>query len=584
MIPKQKHIKSRDFFLLALAGITIAILINNLAFAQEPLRLEPGGRPGEKRPPLIEEEPPKPPPTLILPPPSPPKEEIPGELPLERVYIKKIIVTGSTVFSEKDLAKVTAPYENRELTNEDLEALRKDLTFFYINNGYITSGAIIPDQNVIDGVISLKIIEGELKNIEIEKNKWLRDSFYRKRIALGAEPPLKIDNLQKRLSILQEDPRIQRLNAELKPGAKRGESDLKVTVEEKIPIKFWTGYDNYISDSVGGEQVQATGAILSLTESGDILSVTYGRADGLNPKIDAWYSLPFTARDTTLTLRYRKNSYDLVREEFEDLDIETDTDIYSIRLRHPIYKSLNHEVALALIGEHQKQETTLLDIPFSFEPGSEDGETKVTALRFEQEWTYRTQTQVIAANSRFSKGIDALDATKREPGIPDGEFFAWLGQFQWARRFKPLDTQLIFRSYLQFTDDPLVSLEQFAVGGRYTVRGYPENFFVRDKAVVASLESRISLIRDKPWADYIQVAPFFDYGWAENEDFPTPPGTNNIYSIGVGLRWSATLFPKLRLKPQFEVYWGHQLKDVDTDVDNKLQDKGISLQFAISVF
>ncbi|MFH1699656.1 MAG: ShlB/FhaC/HecB family hemolysin secretion/activation protein [Candidatus Zixiibacteriota bacterium] len=533
---------------------------------------------------MIEEKPPGPPPKLILPLPSPPPQKKPGELPFERVYIRKIIVTGSTVFSDEELAKVTAPYENRELTSENLEVLRKDLTLFYITKGYITSGAVIPDQTVVDGVISLHIIEGELKNIEIEDNKYLRDSYYKKRIALGAGPPVKIENLQKRLRILQEDPRIQRINAELKPGVKRGESDLNLVVEEKIPLKFWAGYDNYISDSVGGEQVQLTGEALSLTGNGDILSFTWGQAEGLKPKIDAWYSFPFTARDITLSLRYRKNDFDLVREAFEDLDIETDTDIYSIALRYPIYRSLSQEFALSLIGEHAKQKTTLLDNPFSFEPGEVDGEVKVTPLRFAQEWMYRTQKQVIAARSRFSLGIDALDATTRITGLPDGEFFLWLGQFQWARRFKPLDTQLIFRTLLQFSADPLISLEQAAVGGRYTVRGYPENFFVRDNAVVASFESRISLIRDKPWADYLQVVPFFDWGWAKNTDFPTPSGPRNIYSIGVGLRWAATFFPSLRLRPQFEIYYGYKLRDVDIDIENNMQDKGISFQFAVSAF
>ncbi|MGV7224002.1 MAG: ShlB/FhaC/HecB family hemolysin secretion/activation protein [Nitrospinales bacterium] len=582
---KPKHIKLQgNNFLLVFAGLIIAIFACNSAFAQEALRLEPSGQPGDKRPPLIEEKSPGPPPSLELPPPLSPKEKVPGTLPLESVFIRKITVTGGTVFSEQDLAEITALYENRKLTNEDLEELRRNLTLLYIHKGYITSGAIIPDQTVYDGEINLQIIEGRLQNIKIEKNKYLRDSFYKKRIVLDAGPPVKIENLQQRLRILQEDPRIRRLNAELKPGVKLGENDLNLTVDEKIPLTFWSGYNNYISDSVGGDQILVTGAHLSLTGNGDILSFTWGDAEGMKPKIDAYYLLPLSARDLTLSLRYRKNDFDLVREQFRDLNIETDTDIYSIVLRYPIYRSLNQEFALSLIGEHEKQKTTLLDHPFSFEPGAVDGEVNVTPLRFAQEWTYRAQNQVIAARSRFSLGTNAFDATTRESGIPDSKFFAWQGQFQWVRRFKPLDTQLIFRNYLQFSADPLVSLEQFTVGGRYTVRGYPENFFVRDNGAVASLEARISLIRDKPWADYIQVVPFFDWGWAENTDFPTPPGPRTIYSIGVGMRWAVTFSPPIRLRPEFEIYWGYRLRDFDIDVENNLQDQGISLQFVIASF
>ena len=169
--------------------------------------------------------------------------------------------------------------------------------------------------------------------------------------------------------------------------------------------------------------------------------------------------------------------------------------------------------------------------------------------------------------------------------LPDGEFFKWQGQFQWARRFKPLDAQLIFRSLFQWSGDPLVSLEQIAVGGRYTVRGYPENYYVRDQAFIWSLESRIPIVRNRSWADYIQIVPFFDWGWAKNKDFPTPPGPRNIYSIGVGLRWSATFFPTtLGLNPQFEIFYGYKFRDVDVDIDSTLQDKGISFQFALGAF
>jgi hypothetical protein len=68
-------------------------------------------------------------------------------LPFLRVFVKEIRVTGSTVFSPDDLAKVTAPYTNREITSEDLESLRQALTLHYVNRGYFTSGAVVPDQD-----------------------------------------------------------------------------------------------------------------------------------------------------------------------------------------------------------------------------------------------------------------------------------------------------------------------------------------------------------------------------------------------------------------------------------------------------
>ena len=113
------------------------------------------------------------------------------------------------------------------------------------------------------------------------------------------------------------------------------------------------------------------------------------------------------------------------------------------------------------------------------------------------------------------------------------------------------------------------------------MRGYPENFFVRDNAVVASIETRIPLVENRPWADYIQMIPFFDYGWANNTDVPTPPGPKDIYSAGLGLRWAATFLPKAKIRPQLEVFYGYKLRDVDIP-EETLQEKGIHFQIAIS--
>ena len=135
-------------------------------------------------------QPPAPLPQPILPPlPSEPPAGAP-QLPQVRVFVRVLRITGSTVFSEEDLAQVTAPYVNQELTTEDLEALRLALTRLYINAGYINSGAVIPDQTVQDGVITMQIIEGELSAIEITGNRWFRTNYLRQRLTLDLEPPL----------------------------------------------------------------------------------------------------------------------------------------------------------------------------------------------------------------------------------------------------------------------------------------------------------------------------------------------------------------------------------------------------------
>src|SRR5262249_24608623 len=233
-----------------------------------------------------------PPCSALLPPPPPAPPAEPKRLPQQvRVFVRQIRVVGTTVFPPEKLQEVTQRYVNRELATEDLEALRLELTHLYIDAGYINSGAIIPDQTVSEGVITLQIIEGELSNIEVSGTRWFRDSYIRKRIALGAGPPLNIGALQERLQFLQQDERIARLAAELRPGVQRGESTLAVQVEETNPFKVELAFNNYQSPTIGAERGLITVTHQNITGHGDPLSVTYGYSKGVPLQIDASYAI-----------------------------------------------------------------------------------------------------------------------------------------------------------------------------------------------------------------------------------------------------------------------------------------------------
>jgi hemolysin activation/secretion protein len=319
----------------------------------------------------------------------------------------------------------------------------------------------------------------------------------------------------------------------------------------------------------------------NLTGHGDILSVTYGRSAGLDLLIDTSYSMPLNARDTTVSVRYQRNASTVIEERFAALDITSRSDVYTLMLRQPLWRTVRQELALALSGEHLRSQTQLLGEPFAFSLGTEDGKAVDTALRLTLEWLDRAPSQVLAMRSRLSVGINALGATiNDQANVPDGRFVAWLGQFQYGRRLGGPDIQLLGRLDVQLTTEPLLPLEQIAIGGRFSVRGYRENQLVRDNGLIASLESRIPLVRNTSWAEYVQVVPFVDFGWGWNRKVPTPE-PKTLLSLGLGLRWGAMWRVGVPLRAQAEVFWGYKLQDVQTEGGN-LQDKGLHLQFVVT--
>lgn len=441
-----------------------------MAFAQTvpPPIFDPTGRSGEPPGPLKEEfERPHPPPSPTLPPIRPLVPEEPGTMPLGnlRVFVKDVKVTGNTVFTDADLAEVTAPFKNRTLTTEDLERLRLALTLHYINRGYLTSGAVIPDQDVKEGVVEVQVVEGKLARINVEGNEWFRDEYLRSRLERGVTTPLTLPPLQERLQMLQQDNRIDRINAELRPEKALGESELNVRVTDRNPFHASAQVDNYQTPLVGEIRGLATVADDNLTGNGDVLGFTYGQSAGAIPIIDASYALPFNRYDTTFSANYRRVDYTLVEEPFDPLDIKTNTEIIGFGIRQPLFKNVTDEVAFSILGEHLFTQSFLFgSTPIDLFPGFQNGAATVSALRFIQDWTHRTVDTVVSARSRFSVGLNVLGATiNADSDVPDGQFFSWLGQTQVVKQLGKQwwDMQFLGRMDLQLTNSPCFHLNKF---------------------------------------------------------------------------------------------------------------------------
>jgi hemolysin activation/secretion protein len=314
---------------------------------------------------------------------------------------------------------------------------------------------------------------------------------------------------------------------------------------------------------------------------GDELGGAFDVTEGLK-KYQASYRLPVNARGTLLALNAEYSDAEVVESPFDDLDIENTFQSYAIGIFDPVYESSRTRFVLGAAADWRRSKTSLLGSGFSFPgTGTEDGRATAAILRFSGEWVRRDRDQVLAARSMLSLGLDVLGATEHRGKVPDGQFVAWLGQVQWARRFGPWGIEAIFRTDVQLSNDPLLSMEQFPVGGHDSLRGYRENQLVRDQGIVSSVEIRVPIWESPRWRSRVQLAPFFDIGrsWSHDrvsllDGEPRPnPSSKTLASVGIGLRCEITRYL------YSEIYWGHQLDDVATSGD--LQDDGV--QFRSSV-
>src|SRR5262245_57940753 len=82
---------------------------------------------------------------------------------LGRYFVAGYRFEGNTVFTDTELSAVLNEkgFVGRELTFEEFEQARRELTWHYVRRGYLNSGAVLVDE-VTDDHVTFRIVEGKL--------------------------------------------------------------------------------------------------------------------------------------------------------------------------------------------------------------------------------------------------------------------------------------------------------------------------------------------------------------------------------------------------------------------------------------
>ncbi|AFZ09749.1 surface antigen (D15) [Oscillatoria nigro-viridis PCC 7112] len=531
-----------------------------------------------REPELPAPEPPQPPAPSPLQPtrPTPVESEIRPGIP-GTIKVAGFEFEGNTAFSDRELAEVTQQFAGREITFAELIAAEAAVTQKYVAAGYINSGAVIPANQTFPregGVVKIRIVEGGLDEIVITGNRRLNSNYVRSRLDRATRRPLNRYRLLEALQLLQLDPLIGNISAELQAGSRPENSRLEVRVKEADSFSAEVFADNNRSPSVGSFRRGVRINQANLLGLGDGLEVSYANTDGSN-EFNGSYTVPVNARNGTIGFAASAASTNIIEEPFDAAQIEGKSRTYELTYRQPIVEKPDRTLALGLSFSRQESDTFLSGKRFALSAGAnERGETRVSAVRFFQEYVQRSSSQVFAARSQFSLGTNLFGATANDSG-PDSHFLAWRGQAQYVRLLAP-ETLLIVRSDIQLADRPLLSLEQIGIGGVQSVRGYRQDLLLTDSGAIASAEVRIPVWRVPEVQGLLQVAPFIDFGvgWNHSEEKPNPD-SDKLLGAGLGLVWQMGDRLNVRLD------YGIPLINARSG-DRTLQEKG--LYFRINYF
>lgn len=481
---------------------------------------------------------------------SPEKSTVPRAVDEIEFAVTRIKITGSTVFADRELAKIFKSLEGRRIVLNDLRKATDELESRYRAKGYFLTRVFIPPQTVEDGSFEVRVVEGFIGDVFAEApNKGSRA------LALGIvgpvreHKPVRLVELESPLLLLNDMPGITATGV-LRQGTAFGSSDLALDVRRRKTQAYAT-VSNFASNEIGpvtysvganiGQPLGAPGA-LDIALSG--ANVDFSELQSFNAR----YAMPIGRKGIVATLGGVVANA-LPGGEISALDVRSRSLSGTLRLRFPLYRSRAHTLVLDTGFTLNRSRVSALDVDITNDRSS----IADVAINWRQVGWLRGDMNVRVA---MHKGLLVLGANRATAAIPsvrgfNPEFTRFTYVVQRNQPLVgPLSAGLVVQG--QHSNSRLLAGEQLFFGGNFVGRGYDPAQLVGDRGIGALGELRFAVRGLGPTnvLDNVQLYGFGDWARAIVLPLPGQAGERRqLASLGAGAR--VLLFKHLFLDGQF---------------------------------
>ena len=449
--------------------------------------------------------------------------------------LKEIIFEGNTVISTKKLKKLTSKYEETEIYLEDLADLTLEISRYYQKKGYITSFAYLDAQEIIDGVVTIKIHESKVAKKEVYGNKWEKDRYLENFVlggfGLNYNNVFNAKALQGAMGELNTSPYMQGTVALSRDEKK--DTEIKLNVQDRFPISLDMSWDDFGRNYTGRQRFTTILGIDNLTGYGDRI---YGGAILAQDSKGAiaGYEIPIGRWGTKLGFDYSHSRMDL-GGPYRPYGIHGYANDYIIRLTQPIKRTASQEIYFTTAFDwlNSKTESTMYGSISDY---------SLRVLRSAVRGIFNDKYGRTLANIGVDIGFNGIGASGNIDNGPRSSFYKIIAGLARIQRL-PKECLAIARINGQYSAQALYPMEQMFIGGAYSVRGYQPSELIGDYGVAGSFEVRtpipgIKALFPKKYEDKlarkIKLALFYDWGYVKEHHGLYNYETNFIHSVGVG--------------------------------------------------
>lgn len=445
-----------------------------------------------------------------------------------------VIITGNTVFSTRSLECFFASAINKTISLAELQNRVKDISEKYRAAGYILSRAILPPQEIKNGIVRVKVLEGFISKVTVEGKPGLARCVVADygRVVLRSRP-LQIKVLERQVLLANDIPGIS-VQAVITPSKTiPASADLTLIANRKI-FNGYVTYDDFSTRFLGPLETSWGGSVNSVFLPGDNNALHFATSSQTK-------ELQFAEFVHTQAVGNQGSSFILgsnyteTRPGFslEPLEIiGRSFSVYS-SLTYPIIRSRTQNLFIRGSGNYQNVTSTILSVPFY-----QDRFRSLGIGGF-----YSTDDCLKGFNTldfNVSHGFDILGANKHFfQSRPKGQSQYTKLIFN-ASRTQPFATRFSLYTALQsqYSFEPLLATEQFGYGGPLYGRGYGPSEIVGDRGLGGKVELRVDTAPELCLLKAVQYYVFYDAGIIWNIDKHNLPPEQSATSTGLGARFN----------------------------------------------
>ena len=107
------------------------------------------------------------------------KKEAP-QAPGASFVLNEIKITGTTLFRQEDFLPIYQKYIGKEVTFKEVNDIADQIKTKYKEKGFLTTNVYLPEQQILGGVIEIRVVEGKMGRLIIEGNKWFTKNIIEK--------------------------------------------------------------------------------------------------------------------------------------------------------------------------------------------------------------------------------------------------------------------------------------------------------------------------------------------------------------------------------------------------------------------